>query len=622
MVNWRFRGMCIRMVISRAALMIGLLWLTWACLSTVGAAERPNILWLTSEDNSPYLGCYGDTLAKTPNLDKLAEQGARYRNAFANSPVCSASRTTLITGMNGCALGVQHHRSRVRIPESFRLYPEVLRAAGYYCTNNSKTDYNLPDRKNVWDESSKHAHYKNRATGQPFFAVFNFTTTHESQVAPKAGKENFRIPPEQMPLPPYHPDTPDIRRDWANYYDQMTLMDEQVGKMLEQLKKAGLEEDTIVIYCSDHGGALPRGKRNLHDSGTRVPLIVRIPEKWKQWRPARPGSWVDDPVSFVDLPATFFSLCGAETPANYQGQAFLGEKKAAPRDYVFLYRGRMDARYDNSRAIRNKQYCYMKNYAPHRPWGQYYEYAFQQQPSMRSWYAEYLAGRCNEVQSAYWKPKAPEEFYEIGSDPFEIKNLIDDPAQSERIAVMRKQLRAEILAVRDTGFIPEGMHEKLAGERTIYDYAQSEAYPLERIVDLADAATSRDASSLPRLLKAMDDPHPVVRYWGAIGCLVLQKEAAPARDKLQELLKDEWNDVRIAAAEALGWLGELEASASALAEIIRSGSLYEVVTAQNALDAMRLTGQVSLTRAQEIVRGVKFAEPAHRIAEYLLSLEK
>ncbi|QIF01513.1 sulfatase-like hydrolase/transferase [Roseimicrobium sp. ORNL1] len=590
--------------------------------SAVRAAERPNILWLTSEDNSPYLGCYGDKLAKTPHLDKLAEQGVRYRNAFANSPVCSAARTTLITGMNGCALGVQHHRSKVSIPEGFQLYPEVLRAAGYYCTNNSKTDYNLPDRKDVWDESSKNAHYKNRASSQPFFAVFNFTTTHESQVAPKEGKTDFRIPPEQMTLPPYHPDTPEIRRDWANYYDQMTLMDEQVGRMLEQLEKAGLAEDTIVFYCSDHGGALPGGKRHLHDSGTHVPMIVRIPEKWKQWRPAQPGEWVENPVSFVDLPTTFFSLCGVETPANYQGRPFLGEKKSVLRDHVFLYRGRMDARYDNTRAIRDKQYQYLKNYAPHRPWGQYYEYAFEQQPSMRSWYAEFLAGRCNEVQSAYWKPKAPEELYEIGSDPFEIKNLAGDSAQKERIAEMRKKLRAEMLAVRDTGFIPEGMHEKLAGEKTIYDYAQSDAYPLERIIDVADVATSRDASALPQLLKAMEDPHPVVRYWGAIGCLVLQKDAAPAKEKLLGLLKDEWNDVRIAAAEALGWLGESEQPASVLAEVIHRGSLYEVVTAQNALDAMRAAGHVPLARAQEIVRGVKFQEPANRVADYLLSLEK
>ncbi|RBP40460.1 arylsulfatase A-like enzyme [Roseimicrobium gellanilyticum] len=589
----------------------------------VRAAERPNILWLTSEDNSPYLGCYGDKLAKTPHLDKLATEGVRYRNAFANSPVCSAARTTLITGMNGCALGVQHHRSKVAIPEGFQLYPEVLRAAGYYCTNNSKTDYNLTDRQGIWDESSKNAHYKNRAQGQPFFAVFNFTTTHESQVAPKEGKTDFRIPPEQMPLPPYHPDTPEIRRDWANYYDQMTLMDEQVGQMLDQLENAGLAEDTIVFHYSDHGGALPGGKRHLHDSGTRVPMIVRIPEKWKQWRPAQPGEWVEDPVSFVDLPATVFSLCGVEKPANYQGRAFLGEKKETPREYVFLYRGRMDARYDNSRAIRDKQYLYIKNYSPHRPWGQYYEYAFEQQPSMRSWYAEYLAGRCNEVQSAYWKLKASEELYEIGNDPFQNKNLIDDPAQKELVAAMRKKLLEEMLSVRDTGFIPEGMYEKLASKRTIFDFAQNkDAYPLAEIISVADFAIAQNPPRVQPLIKSMYTDQPLMRYWGTVGCLVLQKDAMPAKSALIARLKDEWNDVRIVAAEALGWLGESDAAANALAEVIRNGSRYEVVAALNALDAMRAAGHVPLARAQEMVRGVKFAEPANRVADYLLSLEK
>jgi arylsulfatase A-like enzyme len=300
------------------------------------AADRPNILWITSEDNGPYLGCYGDPLAHTPNLDRLAAEGVRYRHAFANAPVCSTARTTLITGMYASSLGAQHHRSSVAIPERFRLYPEHLRGAGYYCSNNSKTDYNVAGRRKIWDESSPRAHYRNRGPGQPFFAVFNLTTSHESQVAPKPGRTAFRVPPEKIHLPPYHPDTPDIRRDWANYYDQMTLMDQQAGRLLAELEREGLARETIVFYYSDHGGALPRGKRNLHDSGTRVPLIIRFPEKWAQIAPAGPGAWIDDPISFVDLPATVFSLCGVQIPEHYEGRPFLGTKKAATREHDLM----------------------------------------------------------------------------------------------------------------------------------------------------------------------------------------------------------------------------------------------------------------------------------------------
>lgn len=584
------------------------------------AADRPNILWITSEDNSPYLGCYGDANAHTPNLDRLASEGVRYRHAFANSPVCSSARSTLITGMNASTLGVLNHRSSVRIPANFKLYPVHLRAAGYYCTNNAKTDYNVAEARGIWDASSAQAHYKNRAAGQPFFAIFNLTSSHESQVAPRPGKTTFRLAPEKVVLPPYIADTPVIRRDWANYYDQMTVMDSQAGALLTELEQAGLADDTIVFYYSDHGGAVPRGKRNIHDSGTRVPMIVRFPAKWAHLAPAKPGEWVDQPVSFVDLPVTLFSLAGASLPPHYEGKAFLGAKKAPPREHVFLYRGRMDERYDTVRAIRDREHRYVRNYSPHRPWGQHQTYAFQVLPSMRSWFEAFEAGRCNDVQAAYFKPKPSEEFYQLASDPHEIRNLIGERAQAAKVAELRKKLRAEIIATRDTGFIPEGMFARLAGERTIYDYAQSSAYPIERIVDLADAATSRDPKRLPQLQAAMEDPHPVIRYWGAVGSLILQAKSAPAKPRLQALLRDDWPDVRIAAAEALGFHGEAGAAAAVLAEQVKSDQPHVVLAALNALEYMWRAGHVPLARVQEIVRGLKLKEPADRIPTYLLSL--
>ena len=589
--------------------------------ATTGAPGRPNILWIVSEDNSPYLGCYGDAQAQTPHLDRLAAQGVRYRNAFSNAPVCSTTRTTLITGMHATTLGAHHHRSRVRIPAGFKLYPEHLRAAGYYTTNNAKTDYNLAGNPQPWHESSNQAHYRKRAPGQPFFAVFNLGSSHESQVAPKAGKTSFRIPPEKIVLPPYHPDTPEIRRDLANYYDQMTIMDGQAGALLAELEQAGLAEDTIVFYCGDHGGALPRGKRNIHDSGTRVPLIVRIPAKWAALAPAQPGSWVDQLVSFVDLPITFLSLIGAPLPPNYEGKPFLGAQQAAPRDTVFLYRGRMDERYDVIRAVRDGEARYVRNYSPHRPWGQHYTYPFQVQPSMRSWFAAFTAGQCNDVQAAYWRPKPSEEFYMIAGDPHELRNLAAEPQYATRKTALQQTLRAELIATRDTGFIPEGMAVRLAGEKTIYDYAQSPAYPIERILDLADRATSRDVRHLPALQAALSDSHPVLRYWGALGCLILQTQAGPAQAALRTALRDEFADIRIVAAEALGYHGAAEAGVTTLVEVIQHQQPYEQLAALNALEYMFKAGHVPLARVQEIVRNLKLAEPLDRIPAYLLSLK-
>lgn len=594
--------------------------ITW--VSVAGAAEpaaaRPNILWITSEDNSPYLGCYGDPQALTPHLDRLAAEGVRYRHAFANAPVCSASRATLITGMYATSLGIHHHRGSVKIPARFPLYPELIRAAGYYTTNNSKTDYNLAGDPLPWDESSPQAHYRNRPAGQPFFAVFNLTATHESRVAPPPEKQSFRIPPEKIILPPYHPDTPEMRRDWANYHDQLTLMDGEAGRLLTELDRAGLADNTIVIYCSDHGGALGRGKRNLHDSGTLVPMIVRFPPKWKHLAPASAGEWVGQPVSFVDLPATFLNLLGIPVPENYEGRPFLGVAQPAPRDHVFLYRGRMDEHNDTVRAVRDSEFRYVHNYSPHRPWGQHYSYAMEMMPGLASWHAAYRAGRTNPAQSTFWELKPAEELYRLSDDPFELHNLALDPAWAGRLETMRRTLESDILATRDTGFIPEGMFDRLVGDRTIYDYAQSSAYPLARILDLAGKAASRDLQFLPELRAALDDPHPVVRYWGATGCLVLGARAAPAQRRLRELLDDEWTDVRVVAAEALGWLDGGEAALGALEGVVKTGNPTEVLAALEALEYLWRAGHVPLFRAQAIVRDLKLAEPGQRIPAFLL----
>ena len=596
-----------------------------------GEQERPNILWITSEDNSPYLGCYGDKLAHTPNLDRFAAEGVRYRNAFANAPVCSAARSTLITGMHACSLGIHNHRSKVRVPEAFRLYPDYLREAGYYCTNNSKTDYNII-RKGVraWNESSNKAHYKNRKPGQPFFAIFNTTLSHEGQLTEQAvsrrRKQGLlppkpRLAPEDVKLPPYHADTPTVRRDWCIYYDNVTLMDREVGRLLKELDQAGLADDTIVFYYSDHGGSLPRGKRNIHDSGTRVPLIIRFPEKWAHLAPAKPGQWIEDPVSFVDFPATVFSLAGVPIPKHFEGCPFLGKQAVEPRDHVFLFRARMDERYDTARAVRDRRYRYIRNYSPHRPWGQQYSYPFRVMPSMGSWYDAYRKGQCNPIQARYWQAKPSEELYDIEADPYEVKNLVDDPRHAARLEHMREILRKDIVRTRDTGFICEGMFEKLMGDKTLYEYAQSDAYPIERIVEVADLAASRDASAIEKLIAASNDLHPVIRYWGATGLLILQEKAAPAEEKLKELLKDDWMDIRVVAAEALSYLGQTDLALETLEPIVKNEPEYISLAAMNALDFMYQAGHVSLKRIRKLLGETQFKGYPKRMADYFQAME-
>jgi len=338
--------------------------------------NRPNILWLTAEDMSMTVRCFGDDYAVTPHLDKLAAEGARYTQCYATAPLCTPARSSIITGIFASSLGTQHLRGIVPLSPNVKGYPEYLRAAGYYCSNNVKEDYNFETPDSFWDESSDTAHWRKRPEGAPFFSIFNFMTTHQSQTR-KEGAEYDAVvaqlsaeewhDPAKAPLPPYYPDTPRVRQNVAAFYNQVTLMDRQVGELLRQLEEDGLAENTIVFFYSDHGSGLPRGKRWPHISGLHVPLIVRCPEKYRHLLPVDPGGESDELVSFVDLPATVLSLAGIKPPATWHGRAFLGKYKARPRTEVFAIRDRVDEVLEFSRTIIDGKWQYIRNFFPHRP---------------------------------------------------------------------------------------------------------------------------------------------------------------------------------------------------------------------------------------------------------------
>ncbi|MEW6159037.1 MAG: sulfatase, partial [Verrucomicrobiota bacterium] len=429
-------------------------WFVAFCL-TAAEPMQPNILWLTSEDHGPQMGCYGDRFATTPNVDRLAAKGMIYTRVWSCAPVCAPSRTTLISGLYAHSTGSEHMRSHVAFPAGKKMFPQYLREAGYYCSNNAKEDYNLNQPGKVWDESSNTAHWRNRSSGQPFFAVFNSTKSHESKIRVRPHK--LIHDPERVRVPAYHPDTSEVRRDWAQYYDQVSAADADAGKILEQLEADGLAEETIVFYFSDHGSGMPRSKRWPYDSGLHVPLVIYIPEKFKELRPAdyKPGARSDRLVSFVDFAPTVLSLAGVKPPSWMQGGAFLGKFIAPAPSFLHGFRGRMDERFDCVRSVTEGRYVYVRHYMPHLIYGQHLDYMWQTQTT-RVWEKLFEEGKLNAAQERFWKAKPPEELYDLELDPDEVHNLAESPAHQEIKKRLRQAQQTEARAIIDLGFVPEG----------------------------------------------------------------------------------------------------------------------------------------------------------------------
>lgn len=480
--------------------------------STLAADEaKPlNIVWLSVEDMSPWIGPYGDKTVPTPNLDKLAAEGVTYDNAFATSPVCAPARSSIITGMFCTRIGTMQMRngspSRAAIaknpdaykdipgyqglpPAFVRCFPEHLRAAGYYCTNASKKDYQFKEPVTVWDESSGKAHWKNRAEGQPFFAIFNNGLTHESGAFPRVKRERV-ISPEDVPIPPIYPDTPNVRDTMSRTYSNIALMDRWVGQKMKELEDAGVLDNTVVVFWSDHGMGLPRGKRSCFDTGLRVPLIVRYPDGKDA------GTRSDRVVSFVDLGPSVLSLAGIKPDERLDGTPFLGEH-ATERDdyrngYAYANADRFDAEREQSRSVSDGRYRYTRNYMTDVPY--LLPVAYRETiPMTHDLYKLRETGSDNPAHWQFVMTERPaEEFYDSQTDPWETKNLIDDPAHQDRIKAMRAKLDAWIKDTGDLGFVlPE---TKLVKEHIWPPDGKQPAtpagYPVIRINHQADG-TSR-----------------------------------------------------------------------------------------------------------------------------------
>ena len=573
-------------------------------LSSVAMSQQPNIVWISCEDISPHLGCYGDPHAITPNLDRLAQEGTRYTNAFTTAGVCAPCRSAIITGMYQNSIGTHHMRCNATLPTWLKPFPVYLRKAGYYCTNNSKTDYQFlkPAKKEIWDESGAKGHWKNRPQKkQPFFAVFNFTGCHESGIASESKYKSVteellpsqrQNPKELTTLPPYYPDTTVTREDWKRNYELITAMDAWAGDLIQQLKDAGEYDNTIIMYWSDHGVGLPRAKRWLYDSGTQIPFIIRVPEKFQKPLDT-PSLAIDNQlISSVDFAPTVINLAGIDIPAYLQGRAFLGKHLSPPRTFVYGARDRMDERYDIIRTVRDTRFRYIRNFEPLKPYYQYMNTP-EKGATMKEIRKREAAGQLDPVMALFSaKEKPVEELYDTHADPSEIQNLVDNPTFSQRLGEMRHALSKWQNEIRDVGLIPEAEIEILeqdAGSRFEILHGNPGDSPVEdRLATLVDIATSasKGPTSIPQLLHALENKDASIRYWAATGIGNIGNPAKSTHARVAQCLDDPSPSVRIAAARAVAKLGSPQDALPVLEAELQSDYQWGRLAAAIVLDEM------------------------------------
>ena len=586
-------------------------------LSSVAMSEQPNIVWISCEDISPHLGCYGDPHAITPNLDKLAQEGTRYTNAFTTAGVCAPCRSAIITGMYQNSIGTHHMRCNATLPTWLKPFPVYLREAGYYCTNNSKTDYQFskPAKKEIWDICGAKGHWKNRPQkSQPFFAVFNFTGCHESGIASESKYKSVtedllpsqrQNPKELTTLPPYYPDTTITREDWKRNYELITAMDAWAGDLIQQLKDAGEYDNTIIIYWSDHGVGLPRAKRWLYDSGTHIPLIIRVPAKFQKSLDISSLATDNQLISAVDFAPTVLNIAGIDPPSYLQGRAFLGLHLSPPRKFVYGARDRMDERYDIIRTVRGPQYRYIRNFEPLKPYYQYMNTP-EKGATMQEIRKKEASGQLDPVMALFSAHEKPvEELYDTHADPFEIHNLADDPAFSQRLSEMRHALSKWQNEIGDVGLIPEAEIEILeqdAGSRfAILQSTTKNSSTEKRLALLVDIATSASEgpAGIPKLLDALQNEDASIRYWAATGIGNIGPADTSTLKRVLESLNDPSPSVRIAAARAVAKLGSPEKALPVLEAELQSDHQWGRLAAAIVLDEMDEEARPALPSLQQ-----------------------
>ena len=560
-------------------------WLSGAIECCI-AADRPNVVWIVSEDNSiHYMDLFFEGGAKTPHIAALAKDGLTFRNAFSNSPVCSVARTTLATGCYGPRIGTQYHRKyKQSVLHGQKLFSAYLRDAGYYTSNNSKTDYNATPTKDAWDESSNKASWRKRSDkSQPFFHMQSHANSHESSLHFRRNvfeNQKTKHDPSKVKLADYFPDTPLFRYTHAYYLDRMQIIDDIVGDTVAKLTQDGLLEDTFIFYFGDHGGVLPRGKGYIYESGLHVPLVVRVPENFKHLVDLSRGSAVDGFVSFIDFGPTVLNLAGVKVPQPMDGTAFLGSgismADVNKRDTAFGYADRFDEKYDLLRSIRKGKYQYIRCYQPFLPDGLQNNYRYRML-AYEQWREMHKAGKLNKAQRQFFEAKPVELLYDTQADPHEVNNLA---ASAEHQAVLndfRARLNRRLKAMPDLSFYPESHLVAHALDDAV-TFGQQHKADIAAMVDIADLALKPFNDAKPRIAAALKSHKPMQRYWAAMVCSSFGKQAGEFAGEAGKLADGDPSEVvRIRVAEFLGVIGNRNPQ-PILADVINTTNSAVVAT--------------------------------------------
>lgn len=615
----------IRTVVVWTAFAAAILSISSSFAESVQAADRPNIVWIVSEDNSHhYLRHFFKDGAPAPNIEALAAHGVTFDHAFSNAPVCSVARSTLATGCLGPRIGTQFHRrhTMATLPAGLKMFSAYLRDAGYYTSNNSKTDYNAAPSNDAWDESSKSATWRKRKTpDQPFFHMESHAQSHESSLhfnEQVFQNEKTTTDPASVKLADYFPDTAKFRYTHARYHDRMAVIDGIVANTVSKLKEDGLLEDTFVFYFGDHGGVLPRGKGYIYESGLHVPLVVRVPENWKHLVDRKLGSRAQGFVSFIDFGPTVLNLAGVNVPEQMDGVPFLGKGTTAPevdsRDESFGYADRFDEKYEFIRSLRKGRYQYIRYFQPFLPDALQNNYRYRML-AFTEWRELFNAGKLSGPQLQFFQAKPVEQLFDVEADPHEVHNLANDPQHADVVKDLRGRLAAKMRAMPDLSFYPESRLISIMGDPV--GFGQKHKAEITSMVDVADLALLPFSEARPKLAAALKSNNVWLRYSAAMTCSAIGNEAASLAPVVRTLLNDDALVVRMRAAEFLGLIDQLDPQPVLTSIVNETDNPVEAAEALNSIVYFRDCHQPAYAIQPSALKPASTGDSITRRIDYL-----